>query len=401
MVMFLNKINLYIRLKVDKKYSLHCFSTIKIMVIILLMLRPVIATADWLDSAFIDPSDGNIDLSNWLLEKEGALPVPIIITEPAIGYGAGMAMVYFHDKIGSKKGTPPSISTLAGAATEEGTWFVGGGHMGIWKDDSIRYTGGIGTGLVKMKYYGSSAARGRGIDFETEAIFLSQEVQFRLWESNFFTGASYTFADTKNTFKLSTTELTEPTVSKLPGVNFDSRSAALSFMLNYDSRNNIFTPSEGMAAEIKVMDFSEAWGSDDNFKKYSASLLSYMSLNDVLVLGLRADTETIDGDAPFYSYPFIDMRGIKAMQYQGDEILLGEIELRWALTSRWSLVGFGGGGKAYNDDVKGNSDIIYSKGLGMRYLVASKLGLQMGLDIAKGPDDTAIYMQFGSSWSLK
>ena len=95
------------------------------------------------------------------------------------------------------------------------------------------------------------------------------------------------------------------------------------------------------------------------------------------------------------------MRGIKAMQFQGDEILLGEVELRWKLTPRWSLVGFGGAGKAFNDGVKENSDIIFSRGLGIRYLIASKLGLQFGIDVAKGPDDTSIYIQFGSAWVLK
>ena len=89
------------------------------------------------------------------------------------------------------------------------------------------------------------------------------------------------------------------------------------------------------------------------------------------------------------------------MQYQGDKTLLGEAELRWSFTPRWALVGFGGAGKAYNDGKKGDTDIIHSKGLGIRYLIASKLGLQMGLDIAKGPDDTAFYIQFGSSWALK
>ncbi len=59
------------------------------------------------------------------------------------------------------------------------------------------------------------------------------------------------------------------------------------------------------------------------------------------------------------------MRGIKAMQYQGDKTLLGEAELRWSFTPRWTLVGFGGVGKAYNDGRKEDSDVIYTKGLGI------------------------------------
>jgi len=368
---------------------------------LLLLLISIPCLAGSFSDAFIDPSDGYLDMSNWLLNKKGLLPVPVIITEPAIGYGGGLAVVYFHDKLGAQKGIPPSVSALVGAATENGTWFVGGGHMGIWAQDNIRYTGGLGAGVVKMDYYGLSGFDGRGknqgVHFETEAQFMMHELQFRLWDSNFFAGIGYTLIDTKNAFKLSP----ETPTPGLPGVKFDSRSAALSLMLNYDSRDNMFTPSKGIAAEIKVMSFNDAWGSDQNFEKYSALFTYYTKLNKKLVLGLRGSAKSIDGDAPFYAYPYIDMRGIKAMQYQGDKTLLGEAELRWSFTPRWALVGFGGAGKAYNEGKKGNTDIIYSKGVGMRYLIASKLGLQMGIDIAQGPDDTAFYIQFGSSWALK
>ncbi len=367
--------------------------------------------ASWLADTFIDPSDGQLDMSNWLLEKQGFLPVPIIITEPAIGYGAGAALVYFHDKLGAKKGEPPSISALAAATTENGTWFVGGGHMGIWANDNIRYTGGLGTGLIKMEYYGLSGVEGRSknyaINFETEAVFLLQEIQFRLFDSNFFAGASYVFIDTKNTFKLSANDLSPSGQSPikqsslLPSINFDSRSAALSLQLNYDSRDNLFTPTKGIAAELKAMDFNSRWGSDQNYRKYNVTFLNYTPINDEFVLGLRASAKAIEGDSPFYAYPFIDMRGVKSMQFQGDQTLLGEAELRWTFMPRWTLVGFGGAGKAFNDGNKSNSDIIYTKGVGIRYLIASKLGLQMGLDIAQGPDDTALYIQFGSSWVMK
>ena len=105
----------------------------KIPPIFILLFLPILVQAGWLKDTFLDPSDGQLDLSHWLLEKEGLLPVPVIITEPAIGYGGGMAAIYFHDKIGAKKGAPPSVSAIVGAATENGTWFVGGGHMGIWE----------------------------------------------------------------------------------------------------------------------------------------------------------------------------------------------------------------------------------------------------------------------------
>ncbi len=57
----------------------------------LLLAMLVIATsaafgADWRER-FTDPEDGSFDASEYVLDHEGVLPVPIIITEPAVGYG--------------------------------------------------------------------------------------------------------------------------------------------------------------------------------------------------------------------------------------------------------------------------------------------------------------------------
>jgi hypothetical protein len=51
-------------------------------------------------SVFTDPEDGKLDASEWLLERKGFLPVPILITEPAVGYGVGAALLFFRESIG-------------------------------------------------------------------------------------------------------------------------------------------------------------------------------------------------------------------------------------------------------------------------------------------------------------
>ena len=48
-------------------------------------------------SQFIDPEDNNLDLSKWLIQNAyGFLPIPIIITEPALDNGLGLAGAFFH-----------------------------------------------------------------------------------------------------------------------------------------------------------------------------------------------------------------------------------------------------------------------------------------------------------------
>jgi hypothetical protein len=39
---------------------------------------------------FVDPTDRQFDTSDFLLKHKGALPVPSVITEPAVGYGMGL-----------------------------------------------------------------------------------------------------------------------------------------------------------------------------------------------------------------------------------------------------------------------------------------------------------------------
>jgi len=92
--------------------------------------------ADGIFDQFKDPDDGWFDGGDWLLNNAvGFLPVPIIVTEPATGPGLGVAGVFFHkpkEIDESKEFVLPSASVGVGLITENDTWIVGGGHMGIF-----------------------------------------------------------------------------------------------------------------------------------------------------------------------------------------------------------------------------------------------------------------------------
>ena len=77
-----------------------------------------------------------------------------------------------------------------------------------------------------------------------------------------------------------------------------------------------------------------------------------------------------------------------------------EAELRWQFHGRWSVVAFGGGGRARIDDglASGTQD-AGAGGLGFRYEIARKFGMHVGIDVARGPEDTAVYLQVGSAWA--
>jgi glucose/arabinose dehydrogenase len=74
--------------------------------------------------------------------------------------------------------------------------------------------------------------------------------------------------------------------------------------------------------------------------------------------------------------------------------------MRWQFYKRFILVGFVGGGVAWNDFERFDStETIVTGGTGFRYELARNYGIHMGLDLAFGPDNTAVYIQVGSAWS--
>ncbi len=64
----------------------------------ILLVLPVSAQTEDFKSKFKDPETGEFDMSTWLAGRAGFFPVPIIITEPAVGYGGGLFLTFFHPK---------------------------------------------------------------------------------------------------------------------------------------------------------------------------------------------------------------------------------------------------------------------------------------------------------------
>lgn len=170
-------------------------------------------------------------------------------------------------------------------------------------------------------------------------------------------------------------------------------------MVDYDSRDNIFYPGEGSFLEIEAQAARTAFGGTQNYDIYAARGYTWQPLTHTLILGLRVDSRFSSGDIPFYAQPYVDLRGVQKGRYQDRNAVTAEIELRWDLVPRWSLLGFTGVGKAYGRwHSFSESQNVQSVGAGVRYLIARKLGLAVGIDVAHSKDQNAFYIQVGSAW---
>jgi len=342
--------------------------------------------------------DGWPDMSSFLDEKYGFLPIAMPITEPAIGYGAVGGLAFISEPLGNAaQGLGrPNITFVGGLGTANGTWGVFGADMRYWLDDRIQTLAAGVYASVNLDFHGigkDSVLQNNPLRYTLNPAGGALMAKYRFGESRFWGGLGYAFASTKVTFEA------PAQTPHLPDYAERSNIGMLLSLLTFDTRNNFFTPVRGTFLEA-AFQLSGKWlGGDQNFERLTFTAIQYLPLPFHFYLGVRGDVSSAFGNAPFYVNPSVGLRGVPVMRYQGEQIAQLEAELRWQFWRRLSVLGFVGGGDAWNDLADGKSaEGVISGGGGVRYELARKYGIHMGIDVAHSRDATAFYIQVGSAW---
>jgi hypothetical protein len=373
-------------------------------------------------SQFFDVLDGQFDASQYLSENAyGFLPVPIIITDPAVEGGLGVMGLFFHEEEEEKNARlsamqnsdnamaslmPPSISAAFVAYTGNGSYFAGGGHLGFFNQGKIRYMGGGGYGDVNLDFYGfGDIVLKKPLQLNTKATAVMQTLKFKIADSGFYAGPTHRYINAE----ISPSNINDlignlPPDWQKPLTDLLTRSITTSGVgvaMEYDSRDNFYSPKSGLKYELAYLWFDDTLGSDIDYQLTEFSGLHYFELTKKWRTAFRAEVNYANSDVflPPYATPSISMRGIPAGRYQGKAIGLTELEVIYEINLRWEINAFAGISKASNEfsDLLDSTSYI-SKGVGFRYLIARRYGFNMGIDIAKGPEENVFYIQAGSAW---
>lgn len=346
-----------------------------------------------------DPQDGWLDASEFLDTAYGFIPVIAPITEPAVGYGAVGALVFIdrHPAGEQQQFVRPNITVAGGLATENGTRGAFAGHLGTWQDGRLRTMVALADMDLNLEFFGLGGQRNPGdvsLGYTVAARGGVAGGSYRVGDSQFWLGLRFIQASTHVTFDASSIGL--------PGISpedLDLRLAALTPSVTLDRRNNFFTPTQGWYVDLSVPIYREAWGSDRDFETATLTAMYYQPWSESLFFSVRGGARTSSDGTPFYLRPYVWLRGVQALSYQGEQSAEFETELRWQVHSRFSLVGFGGAGIARSELATGEREkSVTAGGGGFRYMIARKYGLHMGIDLAFGPSDPVIYVVFGSAW---
>ncbi len=349
---------------------------------------------------FKDSLDGKFDVSNFLMTAKGFVPVPQIITEPALGHiGLMFTPVFIHPNKYQEKGKyiPPNITAGFVGYTANNTWGVGALRMASLPKYGLKYKVGLAHGNINMDFYREVPVLGEqkfAFNFKTIGVFAS--LMKEIGNSDVFVGLDYLFLKSDLTPEFDFTNPPDFIKEK----DLDHNLSSVGIEAEYDKRDNVFTPNTGWHI-ITNYRFNANWtGSDYDYQNFSLAIFKFLQFKENWISGFRLETTMQFGEAPFYMEPSISLRGVPMRRYQGNKIYTAETEQRYDVTKRWSLVGFGGLAKATRDNLSFNdADLIYNYGTGFRYLIARKFKLRVGLDVAWSNNDFGYYVVFGSAWN--
>jgi hypothetical protein len=346
---------------------------------------------------FFDPQDGQFDLSYFLEDPSGFLPIPIVVTEPAVGYGGGGAGMFLRPRreAGEEGWARPDISAVGAFGTQNGTWGAFAGDSSRWLDGRLRTLVGAGTGQLNTEFYGlgnGPPSLSQGVRTSLQFAGAVAQANWQLApKSPWSVGVRYVFADVDPKPRED---------SALPGADqIRVTISAPTAVLEYDTRDNVFTPTRGVYSETSWLASREALGASVDFERFEQVLIGWHPLPHDVTLGARGIYAWSSDATPFFLRPFVQLRGVPAARYQGDQAASIELEARWQFMGRWSVVGFGGAGTTRTD--RQNfvaTQNVGSGGLGFRYKLASKFGMDAGIDIAHSPGTTALYFVVGNAW---
>ncbi|CCH03061.1 outer membrane protein/protective antigen OMA87-like protein [Fibrella aestuarina BUZ 2] len=178
--------------------------------------------------------------------------------------------------------------------------------------------------------------------------------------------------------------------------------------LFFDSRNNVFYPSQGLVADLSFLSQGKAVGSGVRFDRWVADVSSYHSLTRRTTLAFNyVLSVTTGGVAPFNALSLLGGtkrgRGYYEGRYRDDNLALLQGELRLNVWRRLGAVAFGSVGTLGNQrDFLRLDDPKAAYGVGLRVRVNRDL-LNVRLDYGRGVPYTGtgssgVYLTIGEAF---
>ncbi len=352
--------------------------------------------ANWLDT-LEETTDVVEDKHESLTDRIVIAPVPMVNPTLDAGLvGVGMYMHpeddFWNDEERSDNATRQSISGLAAMATTNRSWAAGMFHKGFYANDKYRGSVYLGYGEFNLKFYGigdDSFLRNHPINYFAKITAFQPKFFFQVLD-NWYIGPKYSIFNWDLGLNLSDLH------SKLPDINRSFTTAGLGLAGEWDTTDHSVYATKGGKFEFSVMDYDDIWGGDFEYGKLESNYNHYFGLTEKLVFAARGDLNLSTGSTPFFDMPFLHMRGFPYARYIDKQSASVQGELKYKISKKWGASLFGGvGWIGSTPDELFRKPMVPTVGTGIRYLIAEKESMYLGMDVAVGPGSKAVYFRVG------
>ncbi|NKB34877.1 MAG: BamA/TamA family outer membrane protein [Pseudomonadales bacterium] len=325
------------------------------------------------------------------------ITVPIPLSNPTLGTGLQLALLYLHPQQPGKEDIPNSTSGLGAMYTDSDSRVLGAFHDDYLLQDRLRLKLAVASAELNVDYFGSGqfpALAENPIEYNLDTDLVYGQVLYRIPATNNWFGglrAAWMSSSVKFNQQLNNRPLPD-LANKIDVVNF-------ALVANYDDTNDNYYPTSGKWFEAILARDDQSWGSSFNFDRYTASYNQYFPVRSSSVIAFRTWASEVRGNAPFFLLPALDMRGFASGRYQDNAAISAHIEWREKFSQRWGFIASVESGRvadSFND--LGNGESVNSIGAGIRWQVSSDQSMHLGLDVGYSEGETAVYLRIGEKF---
>lgn len=351
----------------------------------------------WLTAAAVAQTDDNGDSSSVENSEEkkerNFVVVPIPLSNPTLDTGLIIGAAYFYPQTPVQKAAQAaSVTVIGGMYTNNDSYAYGIGQQIYWKEDTWRFSGGIGYADLSLEL---SAPDGpdsvQSAAWNLRGGFAQLQVSRRI-HNDWYLGVVGRYIDGEQSI--------EPLVDS-PDFSFLSelKSAGLGLELEYDSRDMPINPYSGRIFEAGASINDQSTGRVASYEAYSLAYRSYHELTKTLVLAWQVEGCLKSDSVPLWDACRLGLRGFSGTDYLGKASGIGQVEARWRMSKKWGLVGFAGAGILTEPFSRfRESEWIPSYGIGLRYMVLPSERINIRLDYGFSTDSNAIHLSVGEAF---
>ena len=326
------------------------------------------------------------------LQRGDFVAVPIAMSNPTFGTGLIGGAAYFYPQTPEQAAVQPaSLTGIAGAYTDNDSKAAAIFQQNYWNRNNWRFTGGAVVADFRLSLLAPDDRNDSpSVDWRVKGYGFLGRLSGQVWP-HWYVGLQARFADVDQSLESDVIK-GDIDLSILPSIT----SSGLGVLIEYDTRDLPTNAYSGRYFKVDALFNSEDLGSNKTYQNYNLTFSSYHRLADSVVLAWQIQGCARLGEVPLWDACSIKLRGFPATDYLGEGSASGQAEVRWKLSKRWGIVGFGGAG--YSRDTyaeQSDLDWVPSYGLGLRFMVLESKRINMRLDYARSDGSDAIHFLVG------